>query len=162
MAGDLLSAMVQRAKAYASPIAQSYASGNRPYRVEIHRPGPPQEYDRTTQQMVNPADILVYRGAAKIGDLGGPIELDIGGERITMASAQISIDYDTEIDPEDPNAQVRLAPRVDDVVTVLEDEQSLATHIAGRTFTVTAAGAGGHYGIGWVLQALGVSPSRRT
>ena len=148
---DLLSALVQRSKQVADPRAAAYASGNRPYMVTLVRPGVAATYNRATKAMTNPVDVLLYTGPARFTVLAGPVEVEVGDERTTLSSATISID-----------AYNGSAPRVDDIVAVLVSAQSTATHMSGRQFTVTGVEAGGHFGIGYIMSALGVAASRRT
>ena len=51
---------------------------------------------------------------------------------------------------------------MDDLLEVIQDEQSIATHLAGRVFAVGSVEVGGHFGIGYVMALSGVAPSRRT
>lgn len=148
---DLLSAMVAASKGYAQPIAQSYASGNRPYLVRLTRVGAASYFDRTTKVLVNPPDVTLYTGPARIFPVTGPVELELGDERQTFSSARISIDNYTGSEP-----------RVDDLVEVLDNAQAQLGRLVGRVFTVNDVEAGGHFDIGWELTTTGVAPSRRT
>lgn len=147
---SLLTAMVNASRAYAQPVAKAYASGNRPFTVELRRPGGAEPtYDRVTHQMTNPEDPLLYRGPGRIHLANPDTQIEIGEERTSFISTVISIDtYDG-----DP-------PQVDDTVTVVDDAESRATHMAGRVFEVTGVERGGHFDIGWRLNVTGAMPSR--
>lgn len=147
---DLLSALVQRSKQVADPIAQAYASGNRPYQVSLSRPGAPPTWDRNTNTMVNPIDEVLYTGPGRFPVGSGPVELEVGGERQTFTSVRCSI-----------NPYIGPRPRIDDLLTVLDTPQSQATQMVGRTFTVQGVEVGGHFAIGYQLTLMGVDPSRR-
>lgn len=147
---DLLSAMVGRSKDVAQPLAQAFASGNRPYRVRLERPGDRPSFDRETGTMTNPVDEVIYVGPARIFPVTGPLELEVGDERTTFSSARISID------------NFAGDPRVDDIVTVLDNPQGELGRLVGRQFTVLDVEVGGHFDIGWELTTQGVAPSRRT
>lgn len=147
---DLLSAMIARSKQAADPIASSYASGNRPFHVRVTRPNVNPSYDRATQVFTNPPDQLVYDGPGRLTTASGPVEVSVGDEQTFFSTARLSIDAGGEI------------PRRDDLVLVLSDGQSNATHLAGRVFTVQDVEVGGHFGIGYVMSVLGAAPSRST
>lgn len=151
MAGDLLSAMVAASKKVADPIASAYASGNRAYRVKLERPGLLPTFDRDAGAFTNPEDAVLYTGPARIHESNGGSTMDIAGEEMTLTAVTISIDSYTG-----------LGPRIDDLVTVLSNDASIATHLVDRVFTVTGVQVGGHFGIGYVLYTVGVAPSRRT
>lgn len=156
---SLLSAMVNASRDYAKPIAQAYASGNRPFVVELRRPGAGGEptYDRDTEVFTNPPDPLIYRGPARIHLSGGDTKIDVGEEQTPFTSTVISIDNfsaDTAVDPTE-------MPRTDDTLIVVDDENSRGAHLAGRVFEVTGVERGGHFDIGWRLAVLGAMPSRR-
>ena len=155
---SLLAAMVRASRSYAKPIAQQYASGNRPFTVELRRPGAGGQptYDRETGLMVNPPDPLIYRGPARIHLSAGDTPIEIGDEETPFTSLLISIDSFTEETADDPTE----APRVDDTITVVDDAESQAAHLAGRVFEVTGVERGGHFDIGWRLHVLGAMPSR--
>lgn len=148
---DLLSALVRGSKNYAQPKAASYASGNRPYLVRLTRVGAAAFYDRDTSLLVNPVDTTLYTGPARIFPVTGPVEMEIGDERATLSSARISIDNYTG--PE---------PRVDDLLEVLNNDQSQLARLVGRIFTITDVEVGGHFDIGWELTGTGIAPSRRS
>lgn len=151
MGGDLLSALVQRSKQVADPLAAAYASGNRPFTVLLTRPAVLPTFDRSTRGFSNTDDEVLYRGRARIYPASSGSELDVAGERTSFSSARASIDlYEGPM------------PRIDDLLEVLATEQSTTTHLAGRTFAVADVEVGGHYGIGYVLTLTGVAPSRRT
>jgi len=147
---DLLSALVMGSKKYADPIASSYAAGNRPFTVRITRPGVLPTYDRATKVFTNPADELVYDGPGRLTTASGGGSTVIGDEETQFSTVRLSINGGGT------------APRRDDLVLVVDDAQSQATHIAGRVFTVLDVEVGGHYGIGFVLSLSGAEPSRRT
>lgn len=156
MAGDLLSAMVQRSKQIADPRAAAYASGNRAYQVRLSRPGVLGSFDRVTGLWTNPPDTVLYEGPARIYAAHGGIELEIGDERTPFNAAQVTIDYFDPDNSPDPTK----APQTDDVLEVLDTPLSQATHLAGRSFEVTAVDVGGHYGTGWTMQVLGAGAHR--
>lgn len=152
---DLASAIVRSSRAYAQPIAAAYASGNRHFLVELRRPsGGKPFYDRDTGLLVNPEDPLLYRGPARI-HLGGPdVEIEVVDEGTSMLSTVISIDP-TDSEDRAPS------PRADDSVTIIDNADSQAAHLAGRVFEVTGVERGGHFDIGWRLHVLGAMPSRQ-
>lgn len=160
MATDLLSALVQRSKQVADPIATAYASGNRPFHVRVSRPSVIATFDRDTGQLTNPADQVLYEGPARIWTVTGGVEMEIGDERTMFSSARASIDS-TVRDAQGNTVPVTI-PRVDDLFEILPNGQSQATHLSGRAFTVTDIEVGGHYSTGYVLTLSGVAPSRRT
>lgn len=149
LAESLVSALIKASKAYADPIAAAYASGNRPYTVLITRAAAEPGFDRDTGQFQQSTRGEVYNGPARIYASPGGAELDIGDERTSFNSATITID-----NTDGPQ------PRVGDQIRVQIDAQSEATHIAYHLFDVTGVEVGGHYGVGWTLQTLGVSPGR--
>lgn len=147
---DLLSALVQRSKQVADPVAAAYASGNRPFRVRLTRPHVVATYSRDLRQFINPDDAPLYLGRARITTAAGGSEMEIGDERMTISAARASIDqYKGPM------------PRIDDLLEVLSTPQSTQTHLAGRVFKVDSVEVGGHFGIGYVLLLSGVAPSRR-
>lgn len=157
---SLLAALVQRSKQVADPVAQAYAAGNRPFTVRLMRPATAGTFDRATRDFVNAADQLLYQGPARIWTGGGGMELEIGDERTSFTSARCSLNYfDATTSPAEA---LELAPRVDDLLEVLDTPQGAATHLVGRSFTVGDVEVGGHFGTGWVLTLTGAAPSRRT
>jgi hypothetical protein len=156
---SLLSAIVGASRDYAKPIAQAYTSGNRPFTVEVRRPGAGGEptFDRATGEFVNPEDPLIYRGPGRIHLSGSDTKIEVGEEETPFTSTVISIDPFTAATAGD----VTEMPRVDDTVTVVDDEGSRGAHLAGRVFEVTGVERGGHFDIGWRLAVLGAMPSRR-
>lgn len=157
---DLLSALVQRSKQVADPLAQAYAAGNRPFTVRLTRPGTAGTFNRATRDFDNPADQLLYQGPARIWSAAGGVELEIGDERTSFTNARCSLNY-FSADTSPPEAR-ELAPRVDDLLEVLDTPQGVATHLVRRVFTVGDVEVGGHFGTGWVLTLSGAAPSRRT
>lgn len=156
---SLLSAIVGASRDYAKPIAQAYASGNRPFTVEVRRPGGGGEptYDRATKQMTNPPDPLIYRGPARIHLAAPDAEIQVGEESVPFVATTISIDNLSAATSEDPTD----APLVRDTVVVVDDAESRGAHLAGRTFEVTSVERGGHFEIGWRLGVLGAMPTSR-
>lgn len=151
MGTELLSALVQRSKQVADPIAQAYASGNRAFQVRLIRPHVTATFDRDSSTFVNPPDETLYEGPARFWPGGQGVELEIGDERTSFTSARCSINlYDGK------------PPRVDDLVEVLDTRQSRATHLAGRVFSVSDVEVGGHFSTGYTLTLSGAAPSRRT
>lgn len=147
---SLLSAIVRSSRDYAKPIAQAYASGNRPFTIEVRRPaGGMPTYDRTTNTMTNPEDPLLYRGPGRIHLSSPDTRIEVGEEDTSFISTMISIDtYDGE------------PPQVDDTVTVVGSADAADAHLTGRVFEVTGVERGGHFDIGWRLDVQGAMPSR--
>lgn len=149
--GDLLSALVQRSKQIADPLAAAYASGNRAFTVELSRPGADVTFDRDAKAFLNPADPVLYTGPARIYTITGGMELQIGDEDMVLSSARISIDsYDGP------------APQHGDLLTIIDTAQAQNTHAVGRVFQVEDVEIGGHFGIGYTMTTRGVAPSPRT
>lgn len=151
MGEDLLSAMVGDAKAWADPQVESYTHGNRLYDVVIVRPVLLPNYDRATNTFDNPDDQPVYTGKARIYPVSGGPSVSVGEEVLDLASLRISID-----------AVVDAPPRMEDLVTVVDNAASQAGHLANRVFTVTDVEVGGFFPYGWTLTGHGIAPSRRT
>lgn len=147
---NLLAAMVAASKRVADPIAAGYAEGNRAFQVIITRPGGEPTYDRDTKEFVNPEDPVIYEGPGRLTTGSGPVEVQVGDESLSFTSARLSINSGGTI------------PRKDDLVFIVDDEQSQATHVAERWFAVQDVEVAGHFGVGYVMSVLGVSPSRRT
>lgn len=147
---DLLSALVARSKVVADPRAAAYASGNRPYLVRITRPAAQPTFNRNTNTYTDPADTVVYEGRARLYTISGGSEADIGDERVQFSSAQMSID-----------SRPGVLPRVDDLVVVLSNAQSISNQVVGREFTVNDVEIAGHFDVGILLTLTGAAPSRR-
>ena len=151
MTDDMLSAMVQDSKGWADPLVESYTGGNRLYQVVITRPGAASSFDRASGVFTNPEDETVYEGRARIYPVSGSSVVTVGDEMSDLASVRISIDQ-----------VVEMPPRMEDLVTVVDDAAAQAGHLAERQFTVTDVEVGGFFTYGWTLTGVGVAPSRRT
>jgi hypothetical protein len=147
---SLLTAIVAASKKVADPMAKSYASGNRILTVRISRPGAAPTFNRTTQRFTNPSDAEIYLGPARIRPATGGAQVEVAGEDTTYTSVAISIDGGGT------------APRIDDLVQVIDNAVSRGAHLADRVFTVVDVEVGGHFDIGYALRAVGAEPSRRT
>lgn len=152
---DLGSALAAASRAFAVPIAKSYASGNRNFTVRLERPGAPATYDRDTGQWTDREMVLIYTGPARIFPSNEEMENVGDEERVPFNAVTATLDYFTDANAPDPT----LRPEADDLLTVVDDAVSQDAHLPNRAFEVTGVALGGYLSTGWTLSAVGAAPS---
>lgn len=129
-----------------------YARFNMRNTVRITRPTEP-VFDPLTGTLDSSDDELVYEGIARIYTVQGPLTYSLGDEPQQYSSTYVSIPVTDEA------GVPLLAPRVEDVVTVLTSPTDVS--MEGRTFQIQDVEAGGQWMAVRRLQVAGIQASKR-
>lgn len=148
---DLYAAIAKRAQAIAQPRADRYSHANRLYTITITRPATEPTFNRAAGVMVRAPEEPVYAGVAGITAVAPGQQIDLGDGPMYYGTVRVSIDDDAVI-----------PPRVDDVVTIVDDVEGFAQTMgmAGRQFRTTGITQGGQLSSGISLEAAGLVPQR--
>lgn len=147
---DLLSALIRGSKAWANPIAEAYASGNRDVAITIVRPAGLPVFDRVTGGYTETQDTTIFTGLARIWPVQGSAQVTVGEDVQDISQVKISVDnYDGT------------HPRLEDLVIVGATPEADDANVSRRVFTIADVEVGGYFNTGWTFTGTGVAESRR-